>query len=73
MKKLFILFISFLFFQLTSFTPSQAETKNTDTVFPFFDDVEDSATTYANWDRDTLYWDIKITNAHSGQQVWGAR
>ncbi|MEN8193708.1 MAG: T9SS type A sorting domain-containing protein [Bacteroidota bacterium] len=66
MKKLvFLLFTSLLFLQFISFSSTQAQP-----AFPFFDDVEDSATTYANWDRDSSYWDIRITNAHSGQQVW---
>ncbi|NOX65039.1 MAG: T9SS type A sorting domain-containing protein [Chlorobi bacterium] len=65
MKKILLFFLPVLFLQFTSFSSSQAAT-----TFPFFDDVEDSATTYSNWDRDTTIWDIKITNAHSGQQVW---
>ena len=41
---------------LSFFNPQQP-------AFPFYDDVEDSATTYSNWDRDTTIWDLRITNA----------
>ena len=70
MKKLsFLLFVPILFLQFILLSSSQAAGEKVDVAFPFFDDVEDSATTYSNWDRDETIWDIRITNAQSGQQV----
>lgn len=44
--------------------------ENIEVAFPFYDDVEDTATSSSYWTRDQSIWKILAANAHSGTNVW---
>ncbi len=56
----------FLFYSLVS----AQKINKVAVAFPFFDNCEDTTTSYANWTRDPNIWQIKIVTPHSGKQAW---
>jgi hypothetical protein len=68
---LFIPLLTFLFYTFSFAQNKKAESSNwIQAAFPFYDDVETNSTSTSYWTRDTMIWQIKIANAHSGSQVW---
>ena len=75
MKRVLLCVFAFLllFSVISSAQNKQSESPNgVLTAFPFFDNVENNATSNSYWSKDTAIWQIKITNAHSGSQVWAS-
>ncbi|AFH50021.1 hemagluttinin repeat-containing protein [Ignavibacterium album JCM 16511] len=65
-------FLSFLFLAgfLHPQSPGSLSPQNIQVSFPFYDDVEDTATSSTYWTRDASIWKMLAANAHSGSNVW---
>ena len=71
-RILTVIFFITLFFCAVSYTQNALShtPNNIQVAFPFLDNAENASTSATYWSRDTNVWQIKITNAHSGTQVW---
>ncbi|MEO8399074.1 MAG: hypothetical protein ABI550_04565, partial [Ignavibacteriaceae bacterium] len=72
MLKLVVFSLMIVLINIKSFSQDEKNfnTNNIQVSFPFSDNAENSTTSYSYWDRDTVVWEVKTANSHSGSKVW---